>query len=76
MASLASLVGGFKAATTKQCRANAWLGPKLSLWQRNYFEHVIRNEKDWAGIERYIADNPANWLKDQEYPAFPSVPRA
>ncbi len=69
-ASLGSLVAGFKAATTKMCRNNGWLAPEASLWQRNYFEHVVRNEDDYASIAQYITDNPRRWLEDNERPTL------
>jgi putative transposase len=37
------------------------------LWQRNYYEHVIRNEHDMLTITDYILTNPLNWEKDEEY---------
>jgi REP element-mobilizing transposase RayT len=39
------------------------------LWQRNYYEHILRDETDWERISVYIADNPLNWVDDQENPA-------
>ena len=39
-----------------------------SLWQRNYYEHVIRNEDELARIREYIANNPAQWALDRENP--------
>ena len=38
------------------------------LWQRNYYEHIIRNEKDYERIHLYIQANPANWMNDEENP--------
>ena len=38
------------------------------LWQRNYYEHIIRDETDLNGIRRYIVDNPAGWMEDAENP--------
>ena len=38
------------------------------LWQRNYYEHIIRNQQDWERIHDYIEANPANWEKDVEHP--------
>jgi REP element-mobilizing transposase RayT len=38
------------------------------LWQRNYYEHIIRNPAEHERIDRYIANNPANWLEDDENP--------
>ena len=37
------------------------------LWQRNYWEHIIRNEKSYQYIVNYIVNNPANWEKDKFY---------
>jgi REP element-mobilizing transposase RayT len=39
------------------------------LWQRNYYEHVIRNDVDLNRIRQYIADNPARWAFDHNNPA-------
>ena len=36
------------------------------LWQRNYYEHVIRDEADWDHARRYIEANPMNWDQDAE----------
>ena len=40
---------------------------KAKFWQRNYYEHVIRNEKDWERIRKYIIENPMNWNEDTYY---------
>lgn len=34
------------------------------LWQRNYYEHIIRDEKEMEEIIKYIMNNPINWIKD------------
>ncbi|MGA2630174.1 MAG: transposase [Terriglobia bacterium] len=39
------------------------------LWQRNYYEHIIRNELELAAIQEYIASNPVRWDTDPENPA-------
>ena len=39
-----------------------------SLWQRNYYEHVIRGEDDLNDIRQYILDNPARWAEDENNP--------
>ncbi len=36
--------------------------PGLRLWQRNYYEHIIRNENDLNDIREYIVDNPFQWV--------------
>jgi REP-associated tyrosine transposase len=65
---LGAVIRGFKAATT---RAVAAAGHSLQhpLWQRNYYEHIIRNEEALEAIRAYIADNPAKWAQDRQNPA-------
>ena len=38
-----------------------------SIWQRNYYEHVIRNEKEHLQIIEYINNNPFNWINDKYF---------
>ncbi|MDT7973589.1 MAG: transposase [Armatimonadota bacterium] len=65
--SLASFIAGFKSATTK--RINALRGtPSAPVWQRNYYEHIIRDEKSLNRIRQYIAENPLRWHLDAENP--------
>ncbi|MBI5324328.1 MAG: transposase, partial [Ignavibacteriae bacterium] len=35
------------------------------VWQRNYYEHIIRNEKEYWKVRQYIKYNPINWDKDE-----------
>jgi len=37
-----------------------------SIWQRNYYEHIIRNEQEFNRISLYIINNPTNWEYDRE----------
>jgi putative transposase len=65
--SLGSLVAGYKAATTK--RINDLCGTHgKAFWQRNYYEHIIRNDADLDRIRLYIANNPAKWAEDEHNP--------
>lgn len=58
----------FKSATTK--RINMMRGiPGASIWQRNYYEHIIRDEEELNQIREYIAYNPSQWDNDSEYTA-------
>lgn len=41
----------------------------MPFWQRNYYEHVIRDDDDLNRIRDYIVDNPARWAEDAENPA-------
>lgn len=64
---LGQLVGAFKTVTTNQVNAlRAASG--LPLWQRNYYEHIIRTEESLGSIRSYIASNPLNWMLDPENP--------
>ena len=64
---LGRLVGAFKTVSTK--RINEMRGTAgLPVWQRNYYEHVIRNDTELAHVRQYIADNPARWKDDPENP--------
>ena len=65
--SLGSFIAGFKSAATK--RINEIRGTSgTPVWQRNYYEHVIRDEDDLARVRRYIAENPLRWSEDPENP--------
>jgi putative transposase len=56
---LPTIVGSFKSA------ASARVG--TSIWQRNYWEHIVRSERALNRIRRYIAENPSQWETDQYY---------
>lgn len=64
--SLATIVGSFKSATSKIIRRiNSW---EYFSWQRNYYEHIIRDEKELNKIRNYIINNPLRWFDDPENP--------
>ncbi|HHX09129.1 MAG TPA: transposase [Chloroflexi bacterium] len=63
--SIAAIIGSFKSATSKRIREFK-KNHKKRLWQRNYYEHIIRNERDHQAIYDYILANPMNWEKDEE----------
>jgi REP element-mobilizing transposase RayT len=66
---LGGLIGAFKTVSTK--RINLLRGtPGQAIWQRNYYEHIIRNEEEYGRIAEYIAQNPAMWNEDPENPDF------
>ena len=44
--------------------------PGVPVWQRNYYEHIIRNEAALARIQQYIFDNPMRWALDDENPEY------
>ena len=63
---IGSIVRGFKIGVTKWFRENEHVG---NVWQRNYYEHVIRNEESLSRIRQYIHENPTRWAFDRENPA-------
>ena len=65
--SLASLMAGFKASVTTRINA-VRESPGTPVWQRNYYEHVIRSETDLVRLREYIAANPARWPEDENHP--------
>ncbi len=82
--SLGSFIAGFKASVTSRAGreligragiepASAISGPRgpdnsANIWQRNYYEHIIRDQKDYERIAGYILANPSNWNADDENP--------
>ena len=65
---LSKIIGRFKMVTAKQINGLRESSGS-ALWQRNYYEHVIRDDESLKRIRQYIADNPAQWEFDQENPA-------
>jgi REP element-mobilizing transposase RayT len=64
---LGRLVGAFKTVSTK--RINGMRGtPGLPVWQRNYYEHVVRDEEDLDAVRQYIVNNPMRWAEDRDNP--------
>jgi REP element-mobilizing transposase RayT len=61
---IGSIVRGFKIGVTKWFRQNSNI---YSVWQRNYYEHIIRNEIELNNIRKYILNNPLNWKTDKNY---------
>ena len=67
---LGRLIGAFKTVSTKQVNL-AHGTPGRLLWQRNYYEHVIRDDEEWNQVREYIAGNPMQWEMDAENPNVP-----
>ena len=64
--SLSSCIAGFKSAVTKRInllRQNT----DTPIWQRNYYESILRDEKYLAVVREYIINNPKNWPNDRDY---------
>ncbi|MEA2085300.1 MAG: transposase [Thermodesulfobacteriota bacterium] len=70
--SLSDVVHRFKSLTTARYRhgvkQNQWPPFPGKLWQRNYYEHIVRDENELNDIRRYIMANPRKWDLDRENP--------
>lgn len=68
--SLGDVIGTYQSLVFQQY--HLWikengLNLKAKFWQRNYYEHIIRDENDWERIRKYIIENPMNWNDDTYY---------
>lgn len=70
--SLGRVIQAFKSLTTHTyvsgVNNHGWQPFTGRLWQRNYYEHVIRNDEELNGIREYIMYNPARWAEDENNP--------
>jgi REP element-mobilizing transposase RayT len=70
--SLPDVIHRFKSLTTARYRRgvlqDGWQPFPGRLWQRNYYEHIIRDEEELNRIRQYIIDNPGRWQDDVENP--------
>jgi putative transposase len=68
---LSSIIQWFKTMTTNAyingVKHNNWQKFNQRLWQRNYYEHIIRDEISYIKISEYIINNPSNWINDEYY---------
>jgi REP element-mobilizing transposase RayT len=62
---LSVIIRTYKAAVTTACRR---IGRDDFAWQRNYYEHIIRNERELNAIRQYIQNNPLKWALDRDNP--------
>jgi len=65
---LGQIVGYFKYQSAKQIN-HIRNTPGVPVWQRNYYEHIIRSEEEMDRIRTYIIENPAKWAEDEDNPA-------
>lgn len=68
-ATIGEIIGAYKSLVFNGClkiykSKNDLMG---KLWQRNYYEHIIRNAKSYENISNYIINNPAKWAEDKFY---------
>jgi hypothetical protein len=69
---LGVIVRTFKAAVTSIARQRGF-DPSESIWQRNYYDHIIRSDVSHFFITQYIEINPIMWAFDRDNPAEPQI---
>jgi hypothetical protein len=64
---LSNIIGAFK--TTAATRVNKLRGViGTPVWQKSFYDRIVRNEHEWELIQKYILYNPAKWEKDRDNP--------
>jgi len=70
------IVQWFKTMTTNEyirgVKNLGWRRFPNRLWQRNYWEHIVRDETDLSRIRKYILENPTRWTEDSLHPTAPT----
>jgi REP-associated tyrosine transposase len=61
---LPTVIGYFKMNVAKEINLQLD-SPGASVWQRNYYEHIVRDEGELDALRLYIRENPRNWEKDE-----------
>jgi len=61
--SLGSVMAGFKASVTSRAKRELNMA---GIWQRNYYDHIIRNDRELENIQWYIRNNALNWQQDRD----------
>ena len=71
-ASLSEIIQWFKIMTTNEyirgVKQSGWPPFRKRVWQRDYYEHIVRDDGALDRIRQYIADNPARWAADSQHP--------
>ena len=70
---LGRLIGAFKTVSTKQIN-QLRSTPDESVWQRGFYDRIIRNEAEFEAVREYILGNPAKWEEDAENPSITPLP--
>jgi putative transposase len=65
---LPSVLCAFKSISTRIANQDAGT-PGRNVWQRGYYEHIVRNSQDMKNVQRYILENPSRWAFDTENPS-------
>jgi REP element-mobilizing transposase RayT len=76
---LGTAIDWFETMTTnayiRGVRERGWRRFERRLWQRNYYEHIVRTEEEFGATSEHIDRNPASWASDRENPAAGGIPK-
>ena len=61
---ISQIVGFIKANSSKEIHK---INPDLDVWQRGFYDHIIRDKHDYEEISKYIHENPLKWQFDELY---------
>ncbi len=65
--SIGAILGNYKMLVSKRVKAmRRLIGTDMKVWQRGYWERIIRNEPELNAIRRYIQENPLRWAEDRD----------
>ena len=71
------MMDAYKSITTVEyihgVKNSGWERFDGKLWQRDYYEHIIRDDEEYERIANYIINNPANWPQDKLNPLNPET---
>jgi putative transposase len=73
---LGQIIAYFKYQSTKEMNLADGTGTITKFWQRNYYEHIIRNEQELQQKTNYVLDNPSHWRSERENPTNRKSPGA
>jgi REP element-mobilizing transposase RayT len=71
--SIPTIIRSFKAAVTKRVR-DVGLMRGRPVWQKGYYEHVLRDSREFVNARDYIIKNPVRWALDEENPEYQTPP--
>ena len=69
--SLSTIIRSYKSFVTRRINQHRHT-PGACVWQRGYYDHIIRDDVNLGAVRRYIRDNPLQWALDRENPAAPA----
>ena len=64
---LGQMIAWFKYESTKEINRDITGNPEMKIWQRNFFDRIVRGDEELKRIKNYIATNPETWKQDENF---------